>query len=56
MAPLSGGKGDTEVLAAAAELARPFDAAAHIGLYGPLRMLAVRTRNRETILIGRDVS
>jgi len=25
MAPLSGGKGDTEVLAAAAELARPFD-------------------------------
>jgi signal transduction histidine kinase len=34
---------------------RPFDAAARTG-HGPLRMLAVRTRNRETILVGRDVS
>ena len=34
MAPLSGGKGDAAVLAAAAELARPFEAEVS-GVYAP---------------------
>ena len=35
---------------------RPFNVAAHAGLHGPLRVLAVRTPQRELILLGRDIS
>lgn len=41
---------------AAATPGRPFSVAGRIGRHGPMRVLEVRTRQGETIVLGRDIS